>query len=612
MMRLALLFLCGWMSVTQCSALTMAQVQQLEEMQAANVTKTSWSLVNCYYSTGGRPLSQAMVTSSIAHCMSWASGYTYMGFGCPHGSSFECWRGNSINGGASAMACQECGGQASYYGHCTGPPLVNYNGVDWLVGGWHREPVYTQVSGSQGVFCPAVSGTPNPTPYPTPYPTPSPTPSPTALPTPSPTPSPTYPPTPAPTSQHPWMLFANVNPCDGANMGYAGPWASSTGSAATALTNDFVDSTVGTTPVKYITIARHSNGACEMSKTWELTEFFPMQDYFNDLNPGRIYATGDGSASDTHVGSDMPSSFDGDSVPGDPIFSANGGLVFNWWYSNNGARIAVTGGYKVPYTLPSTGENNDDLHGLGNELGANTQAGEGSSTWWHDAAKIMGDCHGTSCQVVGTDHGTAWGSSSGPCWGSYAIYVSTGFSSFTCQGTTLAASIQPAASGAPAVGGVGGGGSVAATGDPHLQNLHGERFDLMKPGKHILINIPRKARRVETALLRVEAEAQRLGGPCAELYFQELNITGAWAEAKQAGGFGFRAGDAGGARAQWLRFGKVGLKVAHGHTTQGIRYLNLYVRSLGRAGYDVGGLLGEDDHTGEAVVPEKCARRLSL
>merc|ERR1719382_208783 len=34
-----------------------------------------------------------------------------------------------------------------------------------------------------------------------------------------------------------------------------------------------------------------------------------------------------------------------------------------------------------------------------------------------------------------------------------------------------------------------GGGS--AVGDPHLENVHGERFDLMKPGKHVLINIPR-------------------------------------------------------------------------------------------------------------------------
>merc|ERR1740121_1146425 len=80
-----------------------------------------------------------------------------------------------------------------------------------------------------------------------------------------------------------------------------------------------------------------------------------------------------------------------------------------------------------------------------------------------------------------------------------------------------------------------GAGGVAATGDPHLQNIHGERFDLMKPGKHVLINIPRGVIG-EDALLRVQADARRLGGTCAEMYFQVVNVTGSWAEAKQAGG----------------------------------------------------------------------------
>merc|ERR1719382_532484 len=322
-------------------------------------------------------------------------------------------------------------------------------------------------------------------------------------------------------STPPWMLFANVNPCDGGNMGYgASAWASSTGSAATMLTHDFVDGTVSTTPVKYVTIARHTDGACEMSKTWELTSSTSsMQDYFSNLNPGRIYATGDGSSSDTHIASDMPSSFAGDSTPGDPIFGASGGLAFNWWYSNNGARIAVPGGYKTPYTLPGTGENNDDLHGLGNEFGATTQQGQGSTSWWHDAGKIMGDCHGNSCQVIGTDHGTAWSSTDFGCWGSYAIYVTASLSTFSCQGYTVG----------PTVAGAG----ASAVGDPHLQNVHGERFDLMKPGKHVLINIPRGVS-AEKALFRVQADARRLGGQCADMYFQELNITGSWAEAKHA------------------------------------------------------------------------------
>ena len=86
---------------------------------------------------------------------------------------------------------------------------------------------------------------------------------------------------------------------------------------------------------------------------------------------------------------------------------------------------------------------------------------------------------------------------------------------------------------------MGGSGGAAATGDPHLQNVFGQRFDLMKPGKHVLINIPR-GRRTE-AMLRVEAEVRQLGGHCADMYFEELNITGAWVEAKGTSGLRFRA-----------------------------------------------------------------------
>merc|ERR1719442_121347 len=154
-------------------------------------------------------------------------------------------------------------------------------------------------------------------------------------------------------------------------------------------------------------------------------------------------------------------------------------------------------------------------------------------------------------------------------------------------------------------------GAVAATGDPHLQNIHGERFDLMRPGKHVLIHIPR-GERVEKALLRVEAEASRLGGSCADMYFQGLNITGAWAEAKQIGGIRFHAQDVGDGDLNWDKFGKVELKVVHGHTRKGTQYLNLYVRHLGHAGYTVGGLLGEDDHEEAAMPSPACAQRLSL
>lgn len=132
----------------------------------------------------------------------------------------------------------------------------------------------------------------------------------------------------------------------------------------------------------------------------------------------------------------------------------------------------------------------------------------------------------------------------------------------------------------------------------------------MKPGKHNLITIPRRP--VRYALLRVYAEAQRFGGQCDDIYFQEVNITGAWADAKKIGGFRHRAKDRNGKRARWVRFGHVQLKVAHGRTRQDITYLNLYVKSLSRAGYDIGGLLGEDDHSDEEIPPDTCLHLMAL
>merc|ERR1719145_522719 len=152
------------------------------------------------------------------------------------------------------------------------------------------------------------------------------------------------------------------------------------------------------------------------------------------------------------------------------------------------------------------------------------------------------------------------------------------------SGLAIGSCSAPAASGA------------AAVGDPHLQNIHGERFDLMKPGKHVVINIPRGVG-AEKSLLHVQADARKLGGQCADMYFQELNVTGAWAEAKRAGGYHYSASQLDVETPGWVEFGsRVQLKVVHGRTDSGLRYLNVYVKHLGRAGFAVGGLLGEDDH----------------
>jgi hypothetical protein len=154
-------------------------------------------------------------------------------------------------------------------------------------------------------------------------------------------------------------------------------------------------------------------------------------------------------------------------------------------------------------------------------------------------------------------------------------------------------------------------GPASATGDPHLQNIHGERFDLMKPGKHVLINIPR-GKGADSAMLRVQADAVRLGKNCGDLYFQQLNVTGSWAEAKQAGGYHYSVSQRDAPSSKWVAFGKVSLKVVIAHTDRYVQYLNVYVKHLGQSGFAVGGLLGEDDHEEASTPPEACLKRMSL
>ncbi|CAK0864859.1 unnamed protein product [Prorocentrum cordatum] len=119
----------------------------------------------------------------------------------------------------------------------------------------------------------------------------------------------------------------------------------------------------------------------------------------------------------------------------------------------------------------------------------------------------------------------------------------------------------------------------------------------MKTGIHVLINIPRGIS-AENAFLRVQAEARRFGGSCADMYFQALNVTGLWAEAKQAGGYHFDSHSGVNENSGWFALGSVEVKVAHGRT-QG-------------AGFPVGGLLGEDDHQDATTQPAECEELVAL
>merc|ERR1719487_1026361 len=146
--------------------------------------------------------------------------------------------------------------------------------------------------------------------------------------------------------------------------------------------------------------------------------------------------------------------------------------------------------------------------------------------------------------------------------------------------------------------------AVSATGDPHMQNILGQRFDLMQPGKHTLLQIPRVASDSDT-LLRVMADAEHEGGACADMYFKALNITGEWVSAHQKDGYMYTA-DAPQTVASWRTFGKVEVKVAWGRTLEGVEYLNFLVRHLKRVGHDIGGLLGMDDYRQAAKPTALC------
>jgi len=150
--------------------------------------------------------------------------------------------------------------------------------------------------------------------------------------------------------------------------------------------------------------------------------------------------------------------------------------------------------------------------------------------------------------------------------------------------------------------------AASGKGDPHLTNMHGQRFDLYQPGVHTLIQVPRRAKPADT-LLRVEADAQRMGGACADLYFQVLNITGNWTG--QSEGLQFFASKEVD-NTDWRKFGEVDLKIIRGHTGEGVIYLNIFVKHLTRLTYPVGGLLGEDDHTTAATPGPECSMGLDL
>jgi len=231
------------------------------------------------------------------------------------------------------------------------------------------------------------------------------------------------------------------------------------------------------------------------------------------------------------------------------------------------------------------------------------------------------DCSGCDCTVTAypTPYPTAYPtaapttSTTPPATTSAATTISG--TVYIPNQTTSQAPPTPAPTPAPTVK----EGEVNATGDPHLVNVHGQHFDVMQPGVHVLLRIPFKARPLEEFVL-VTADAQRIGDACADTYFMAINMTGTWVADKinkmgVVGGHGlfFSAGaKAPHTGTPWMSFGKVWLKVRYGRTSTGTAYLNFFVRNLKHAGHLVGGLLGEDDHTEVETIDAVCRKTMSL
>jgi len=173
---------------------------------------------------------------------------------------------------------------------------------------------------------------------------------------------------------------------------------------------------------------------------------------------------------------------------------------------------------------------------------------------------------------------------------------------------TLAPTAAPTT--APTLAPTAAAGSASATGDPHLVNTLGERFDILQPGVHALLAIPRSSE-PKRSLLYVEATVVRVGGNCADMYFQTLNMTGQWVAAHSQQGVvhysAHKVDDQ-----PWRQYGQVDIKVTWGHTSEGVKYINFLVRNLKRTNYSIGGLLGEDDHSLAATPSAACMHKMAI
>ena len=150
-----------------------------------------------------------------------------------------------------------------------------------------------------------------------------------------------------------WKLAMNINPSDGNIMQYChSNWVEDIWYKRTApeFTSDYVNRIVRNEYMGYIAVMRHKNGIPDAVKAWKLKNKATLRSLFSS-EKNRFIGT---------EGGDIHREILGANKPGDPIFSVNGNLVFNWRYADNGCRLALDGGH-----LSDEDSNDDNTHGIG-------------------------------------------------------------------------------------------------------------------------------------------------------------------------------------------------------------------------------------------------------
>ncbi|CAK0841370.1 unnamed protein product [Prorocentrum cordatum] len=153
--------------------------------------------------------------------------------------------------------------------------------------------------------------------------------------------------------------------------------------------------------------------------------------------------------------------------------------------------------------------------------------------------------------------------------------------------------------------------SASAMGDPHITSITGAKFDIVRPGNHTLLHIPRFSTQGDN-LIDVRGFVKHEGSTCLDMYIDCLHITGKWVVERQLGVLSFFSGKRTELSENWLTFGVLKLKVVHGSTSGGTKYLNLFAKDLSKVHFSIGGILGLDDHSQAATREEECKRAISL